>query len=73
MSPLRATHYIPSFTRPGRDRWNQQQAVCGEWVDVTDHTNEPTCATCAAWLVQDNSETLDDDEPDLNQRHDPRR
>lgn len=45
-----STHYIPAFTH--RDRWNQEQAVCGEWVDAKAHTNEPTCVECQQFLAQ---------------------
>lgn len=46
---LLKTHYIPPFTeRNGR----KQLTVCGEWVDPRcDHSTEPTCPTCQAYLL----------------------
>lgn len=44
------THYIPAFTAiNGRD----QQAVCGLWVRADEHTTEPTCADCRAYLTDE--------------------
>lgn len=50
------THWLPPFTY--RDRWNQQQAACGEYVPAKEHSAEPTCAECAKYLSQDRA--LDD-------------
>lgn len=44
------THYIPYFTRTdGR----VQRAVCGEMIHAVDHTPEPTCPQCKAWIDAD--------------------
>lgn len=46
------THYIPSFTETnGR----KQLAVCGRWVTRHDHSTEPNCPACAAWLIKDDA------------------
>lgn len=48
------THWIPPFTRiNGR----KQEASCGAWVTARDHSNEPSCPACAAYLQQDASDT----------------
>lgn len=47
---INQTHYIPAFTaRNGHD----QQAACGRWVRATEHTAEPSCPNCRAYLEQD--------------------
>jgi hypothetical protein len=44
------THYIPMFTaRAGR----LQQAACGEYAGSSEHSTEPTCPTCRAYLEAD--------------------
>lgn len=62
------THYVPYFAVEEDDRRflssaagdrarrrpRRLQAACGAVVTYpTDHTTEPTCPACAAWLVQD--------------------
>jgi len=53
------THYIPSFTVA---RGHQQQAVCGAWAETaSQHSAEPTCPKCAAWLAAlDSVEVVDE-------------
>ncbi len=54
------THYVPFFTiqmsvfrgRPA----SRQQAACGEHVDAGEHSTEPDCQACAAWLQQEYAE-----------------
>lgn len=47
------SHYIPHFTRTdGR----VQRAVCGEMIHAVDHTAEPTCPRCKAWIEADAAE-----------------
>lgn len=45
-----STHYIEYFTH--RDRWNQQRAACGEYVDAKRHSNEPTCPECVTYVTR---------------------
>lgn len=40
-------HYLPAFTRTDGVR---QQAVCGRYVFPMEHSTEPTCPACRAWL-----------------------
>lgn len=48
------THYIPPFTRiNGR----KQEAVCGAWVEASEHSNEPTHDVCRRYLEQDAADT----------------
>jgi hypothetical protein len=48
------THYIPPYTRVnGR----KQETVCGTWITAREHSKEPTCPACAAWLEQDAQDT----------------
>ena len=44
------THYITFFTvsRHGRE-W----AACGQWVTPKQHSVEPTCAACVAYVLAD--------------------
>ena len=42
------THYIGAFTTLYR---GQQTAICGETVDQRQHSPEPTCAACLAYLL----------------------
>lgn len=54
-----ATHYVPALAEPnGR----QRRAVCGAWTTLREHTNEPTCPECAAWLTEERADerTADD-------------
>lgn len=51
------THYVAYFTVErstfrGRTP-TRQQAVCGEFVERGEHTAEPDCPVCAAWLQQE--------------------
>jgi hypothetical protein len=52
-----ATHYLPYFAieaRVFRGRAPRRlQAVCGETIEATASTNEPTCAACRAYLEAD--------------------
>jgi hypothetical protein len=52
-----ATHYVPWFAIEARVFRGQAprrlQAVCGETIDRTTSTNEPTCAACQAYLAAD--------------------
>jgi len=51
------THYVPSFTTiNGRKR----RTVCGVWVNVDEHSAEPTCPECQAWLAQEATTDADD-------------
>lgn len=53
------THYLPPFTRiNGR----QQEAACGAWIAVREHSIEPTCPRCLAYLQQDAADTRTADE-----------
>lgn len=43
-----STHYIPAFTT---NVGPLQRAVCGAYVEPrTQHSTEPDCEACAAWL-----------------------
>ena len=44
------THYIPAFTR---QNGRTQQAACLLYIRPSEHSNEPTCPECAAWLAAD--------------------
>ena len=48
------THYIPAYTERRLSRL--QRAVCGVWIREQDHSAEPACAQCAAWLDADSRE-----------------
>lgn len=41
------SHYVPYFTVQ-RNRW--LRAACGVFVGRDEHTPEPTCPRCQAWL-----------------------
>ena len=44
---MNETHYIPAFTeRNGRD----EKTACGRWIRAMEHTNEPTCPACKAYV-----------------------
>jgi len=45
-----ASHYIPYFTT---ENGPKRSTVCGLWIDKRDHTAEPTCPDCQAWLADD--------------------
>ena len=49
------THYLPYFTQYQRDR---QRAVCGAFITEKDHSAEPSCPQCLAWIQQDTIDTL---------------
>lgn len=52
------THYIlPITERNGRF----QLSACNRWVLDRDHSTEPTCATCAAYLLDDSRELSTED------------
>lgn len=53
------SHYIPVFTR---ENGRKREAVCGEWILPSQHSNEPTHDVCARWLLQeaDNTKTADE-------------
>ena len=41
------THYLPAYTEVnGR----QQKAACGRWIRAQEHSNEPTCDGCHAYV-----------------------
>ena len=46
------THYLPAYG-PSPDRWGRSTAVCGARILEPDHSTEPSCPACAAWLVED--------------------
>lgn len=51
------THYLAAFVTVSRDRAARiQQAVCGAFIGPGDHSREPECSTCAAWLAQDTTD-----------------
>jgi len=45
------SHYLPWFTTHKNGRL--QQTACGIYISRDNHTAEPTCPQCAAWLVRD--------------------
>lgn len=48
------THYLPPFLIVhGR----QQQAACGAWVRKAQHSTEPTCPACSAYLMAEAADT----------------
>lgn len=53
------SHYLrPAFThRRGHGKHAEEIAVCGRWVPIHDHSVEPQCKACAAWLEQDAVDT----------------
>lgn len=48
-----ATHYVAYFAEPHA---RYRTAVCGAHVFMSDHSVEPTCPACAAWLAADEAE-----------------
>lgn len=54
MPQAKTTHYIPAFTQRRR---GGQVAVCGATVSAREHTVEPSCPACQAWLARDASES----------------
>lgn len=52
------THFIPAdAVRNGRKR----DAVCGTPVTAVQHSAEPTCPTCAGWLLDTPNRHRDDE------------
>ena len=47
------THYLPYFTTR---RHGGQQAVCGRVIDAHEHSPDPTCPKCQAWIDADEKE-----------------
>lgn len=45
------THWLPPFTT--RDKRGRQQSACGEFIDLKQHSNSPSCAECATYLAKD--------------------
>ena len=43
------THYLPYFTQY---RLHQQRAACGVFIEEKDHSPEPSCPQCLAWIQQ---------------------
>lgn len=64
-----STHWLPPFTH--RDRWNQQQAACGEYVPAKAHSVTPTCEECAKYLAQDQQLDAELDATFADQPSDP--
>lgn len=53
MSEQSLTHYLPYFTERRR---GALLAVCGASVAWDEHSPEPTCPQCAAWIDADEKE-----------------
>lgn len=51
-----ATHYLPVFTQ---QRARTQRAVCGVYVAPKEHSSEPTCPDCRAYLERQEAEDAD--------------
>ena len=49
------THYLPAFTTY---RLSRQRAVCGAFIAPAQHSTEPSCAACVAWLEADDKVVL---------------
>lgn len=49
------THYLPAFTTY---RMSRQRAVCGAFIAPTQHSAEPSCPHCEAWLQADDRVVL---------------
>ena len=47
------THYLPYFTQY---LFHQQRAACGLFIEETDHSPEPSCPQCLAWIQWDPAE-----------------
>ena len=45
------THYIPIYTQRGAG--SREMALCGVFIEPTQHAKAPTCPTCAQALVDD--------------------
>lgn len=56
---MNLTHYIPYFTT---ENGRKRSTVCGLFIDCRDHTAEPTCPDCQAWLQQEATASSDADE-----------
>lgn len=50
---MNTTHYIPIFTTLYH---GQQRAVCGETVNQWQHSAEPSCPACLAYLLAERDE-----------------
>lgn len=51
--PLAMTHYLPAFTTRHQ---RLQMAICGRIITQHEHSAEPTCPRCLAWLEADAAE-----------------
>lgn len=52
------THYIPAFTEVnGRS----QLSACNKWIPADEHSAEPTCPTCKAYIEDGCRELSADD------------
>lgn len=48
------THYTAYFTQNLRGEPSRsQRAVCGVYISPNEHTNEPSCPQCIAYLQQE--------------------
>ena len=47
------TCYIPAFTTIHQ---RLQMSICGRIIDQREHSSEPTCPRCRAWLEADEAE-----------------
>lgn len=47
------THYVPFFAEPHA---RYRTAVCGAHVFMSEHSAEPSCPKCLAWLEADDAE-----------------
>ena len=56
------THYIPAFTVfRGREQ-RTQHAACGLFVSASEHSAEPTCEACLAYVNADPYKNMSGDE-----------
>lgn len=49
------THYLPYFMVKQGD--TVAYAICGTVIDTREHTNEPTCPTCKAYVEAEANDT----------------
>jgi hypothetical protein len=49
----RVRHYVPFFAVP---RGRLHMAVCGRIVSMLEHSAEPDCPKCKAWVEADDAE-----------------
>ena len=48
------SHYLPRFTT---SIGPLQRAICGAWIEArAEHSTEPTCPTCAAYVTGKSTE-----------------